>query len=525
MSKKNKNAKKSKKNQDVETKVTDLDFEGVEFANADEKDLESEQIAWDKLVANANDDANDSTNDDVTYGVNEDDTDGIDGIIDGINGDIQVDLSLDADIDVDSLVEGEVDAEFILGAEQSLEEAFELLTSDADENDLEMNSEEGVEADEDQPLSLIAEDGSAVEIVQITDDEAVSVIESLLFITDRPVGLSTFKNAFAGTNVTTKKIKALIAELQADLAQVRRGVILEEVDGAYQMRTKVDNQDYIKKIIKAKTFKLTGPSLETLAVIAYKQPCIKADVDEVRGVESGHLVRALMDKGLVAFAGKSDLPGKPMFYKTTRKFLEIFGLRNTSELPTLKEMEELLPEGIGDEEEKETLSDLTGKLSENYDGNYSVAEDELGKITEQLAGISTNTEFFEDEKRKQKEKQERERAENLQEAIALGEDVDSKDVKWLERYEAKMAAELEEQEASEKQALQADSDETENETIEDLLNVEVQEGGDNEAGLAMAAEQQSPPEVNFDVFDGFDNDSEEQETLNSEKSEDPLDLL
>ncbi len=282
------------------------------------------------------------------------------------------------------------------------------------------------------------------EVIQLTDDEAISIIESLLFISDRPVGLTTFKCAFLDTDIDTKKIKDLINDLKIDFANSRRGVSLEEVDGAFQLRTKPDNQDFIKKILKPKVFKLTGPSLETLSILAYKQPCIKSQVDEVRGVESGHLVRALMDKGLVAFDGKSDFPGRPMLYKTTRKFLEIFGLRNLSELPSLSEIEELLPEGIGEDDDKPTLSQLAGKLEENFEAqSYSIGEEELGKITEQLSVISTETEFFEVEKRKQKESRDRDRAEGVREALILGDFVDPKDEKWLQKYDIKMSQDLE----------------------------------------------------------------------------------
>lgn len=503
MSKKNKKAK-NKKTQNKEINAVQgessaLDFEGVEFSveAGDPLLALSDGTADTEKKANLWDAAEDIDDNNISEEA--------------------------ANAEAKAQTADDVNLEMELGAQDEfeLEAAFEEQEEVSDEDSMAVLAEE---ENEDEPVAEVNENGETLELVQLTDDEAVSVIESLLFISDRPVGMTTFKNAFVGTNVTTKKIKTLIAELQGDLAQTRRGVSLEEVDGAFQLRTKVDNQIYIKKIIKARVFKLTGPSLETLAVIAYKQPCIKADVDEVRGVESGHLVRALMDKGLVAFAGKSDLPGKPMFYKTTRKFLEIFGLRNINELPTLKEMEELLPEGIGEEEEKETLSDLTGKLSENYEGNYSVAEDELGKITEQLAGISTNTEFFEEEKRKQKEKQDRERAEALQEAVALGDEVDPKDLKWLEKYEAKLAAELEQAEASAAQA-----DVSHDPILDDVSQV---------AGSKENEEPAAAVDVESASFDSATEDSTledlafatyEDETLTEELEEseesDPLDLL
>jgi len=112
--------------------------------------------------------------------------------------------------------------------------------------------------------------------------------------------------------------------MAADLAAgERRGVTLEEVGTGFQLRTKVDHLQFIRQSVKARPFKLSGPALEVLSIVAYKQPVTKAQIDEIRGVESGHLLRALMEKNLVLFGEKSELPGKPMFYETSRKFLEV----------------------------------------------------------------------------------------------------------------------------------------------------------------------------------------------------------
>jgi segregation and condensation protein B len=131
-----------------------------------------------------------------------------------------------------------------------------------------------------------------------------------------------------------------------------------------------------------------------------------------------------------------------MQYGTTRKFLEIFGLRNLKELPTLSQIDELLPEGIGEEDEKEktTLSTITDSMAEMVGTNYSQGEDELMKITEQLEEISTSSEFFEKEKIRQREKRDQEKAQNIREALALGEQVSTRDVNWLKRYDEALAA-------------------------------------------------------------------------------------
>ncbi len=282
------------------------------------------------------------------------------------------------------------------------------------------------------------EDFESVEIEErefLPTEQIQSIVESILFATEKPQSLALIKQAFKGTQVRTKDIKDAIHALMIDYASGSRGFTLEEINGGYQLRTKVDNMEFLKGMVKARPFKLSGPALEVMSIVAYKQPIIKAQIDEIRGVESGHLLRALMEKSLVAFAGKSEFPGKPMLYQTTRKFLEIFGLRNLKELPSLSEIDELIPEGIGEEEEKETLGDITDQMAEQAKDSYSEGEEELLKITEQLSDISTSSEFFEQEKARQKTKRDAEKAQDIREAIAVGEEVSTRDRNWLERYE------------------------------------------------------------------------------------------
>ncbi|MES2855138.1 MAG: SMC-Scp complex subunit ScpB, partial [Bdellovibrionota bacterium] len=168
----------------------------------------------------------------------------------------------------------------------------------------------------------------------VEHDQLISIIESLLFSTDKPVSTASIKMIFKGTNVRTKDISRALDILASEYAHASRGVSLEEINGGYQLRTKADNSDFLRRLAKVRPFRLSGPALEVMAIVAYKQPVTKHEVDEIRGVESGHLMRALMERGMVCFQGKSELPGRPMAYGTTRKFLETFGLRNIRELPT-----------------------------------------------------------------------------------------------------------------------------------------------------------------------------------------------
>ncbi len=286
-------------------------------------------------------------------------------------------------------------------------------------------------------------ESAAIEELEFVEEERLeSIIESVLFASDRPVSFASLKLVFKGTQIKSEQIRRALDRIAVEYAGARRGVTLEEAPGGYQLRTKIDNMNFLRKNVKARTFKLSGPALEVLSIVAYKQPVVKAEIDEIRGVESGHLLRALMERNLVQFEGKSDLPGKPMQYATTRKFLEIFGLRNLKELPTLSQIDELLPEGITEEDvtQKTKLSDLTGKLSENIGSSYSDGEDELMKIQEQLQVITTSSDFFEEEKRKQKEKRDFEKAQNIRDALMLGEAVTTRDQNWLKKYDEALAA-------------------------------------------------------------------------------------
>lgn len=369
---------------------------------------------------------------------------------------VQVTETEDAPEQQELVAESEISAELeedsdVVVAEREDEEAVEGLDAQAEdysEDTLEVSAEEidaeaetieadvaGTELDEFESAQI--EDLEMVEEVQLD-----SIVESMLFASDKPVSMATIRTAFKGTNIKTDHIRKSLKRLEMDLADGRRGVSLEEAPGGYQIRTKQDNLKFLTRSVKTRFFKLSGPALEVLAIAAYKQPVVKAEIDEIRGVESGHLLRALMEKGLVSFEGKSELPGRPMQYATTKKFLEIFGLRNLRELPTLSQIDELLPDGIGEDEEadKPKLADITDKLSEQVGVKYSEGEDELVKITEQLQDITVTSDFFEQEKQRQKAAREAERARNIREALMVGEKVPTRDRNWLERYDEALKA-------------------------------------------------------------------------------------
>lgn len=345
----------------------------------------------------------------------------------------------------------------------------------------------------------------------IDHDKMVSILESLLFSTDKPLSMATFKALFKGSNIRTKDIQRALDQLASSYAAPEKGVTLEEIHGGFQLRTKVDNTEYLKRLAKVRPFRLSGPALEVLAIAAYKQPITKTEVDQIRGVESGHLMRALMERGMVSFGEKSDLPGRPMTYVTTRKFLETFGLRNLKELPTLAEIDDLLPEGIGGDEEKETLSDLTSSLSTEVVSSYSVAEDELQDISESLKVIDTTSEFFEQEKIRQRVERDRERAQDIRERLTVGEDVEEKDRRWLSRYEAKqeqMAQAAQAGEVSGPLIVDDESSEPADPSVAGELAALAEESA---GGEAMAADADMDAEGEMSELDGrLDYDDQEE---------------
>lgn len=330
----------------------------------------------------------------------------------------------------------------LMGAASEISESDDeasFLPEESDEDSIEATETSSVDV---EGTELDAFESAEIEETEFVEDERLeSIVESVLFASDRPVSLGQLKMVFKGTNIKTDKIKRALNNLMVEYAGARRGVALDEVPGGWQLRTKIDNLEFLRRTLKTRSFRLSGPALEVLSIVAYKQPLVKHEIDEIRGVESGHLLRALMEKNLVAFEGKSDLPGRPMQYGTTRKFLEIFSLRNLKELPTLSQIDELLPEGIDEEAaNKPKLADITDGLVASVDtSSYSTGEEELQKIQDQLEQISTSSDFFEKEKLRQKEQRDRDKAQNIRDAMAVGETVSTRDMNWLKRYDEALA--------------------------------------------------------------------------------------
>ncbi len=178
-------------------------------------------------------------------------------------------------------------------------------------------------------------------------EELKSAVESLLFVADGPQTLQRLGDALDAPDRQT--LRDVLAELQAEYESQNRGIRLVEVAGGYQLRTAKANAERVKKFLGGRPARMSKATLETLAIVAYRQPITKAEVEAIRGVDVDGVMATLLERNLIRTVGRKDVPGRPFLYGTTPEFLQLFNLKDLSHLPTLKEMEEIsLPEIPGD---------------------------------------------------------------------------------------------------------------------------------------------------------------------------------
>jgi segregation and condensation protein B len=173
------------------------------------------------------------------------------------------------------------------------------------------------------------------------------ILESLLFASEGPVTLPRLDEVIEGAE--RNEIAAALHELQAEYDAAGRGFRIAEVAGGYQMQTARENADWVKKLYRDRPARMSRATLETLAIIAYKQPITRAEIEAIRGVDVDGVVATLLDRRLIRIVARKDVPGRPFLYGTTPEFLQLFNLKDLSHLPNLKEMEEMtLPEQEGE---------------------------------------------------------------------------------------------------------------------------------------------------------------------------------
>ena len=159
-------------------------------------------------------------------------------------------------------------------------------------------------------------------------------IEAILFSTDEPLSVKKIADILGDSNSDKNTIQNVISQLKEEYESYGKGFQIEEIAGGYQILSQPEYHEFVSKLLKKKKeTKISHSSLETLAIIAYKQPILRADIEAIRGVQSGQMIRTLIDMGLVKVTGHADVIGRPLLYGTTDKFLHYFGLNSINELP------------------------------------------------------------------------------------------------------------------------------------------------------------------------------------------------
>lgn len=235
-------------------------------------------------------------------------------------------------------------------------------------------------------------------------EEIQSCIEALLFMSDKPLSKEKLHKSMDAPFDPMLFDEALAA-MAKNYQGPRHGVELIEVAGGYQLRTKLSRAALAQKLVRVQTQRLSAGSMETLAIVAYKQPVMKEEVDKIRGVDSSYFIRGLMDRKLIQIEGRSELPGRPLLYTTTAEFLEIFGLKDLSHMPSLRELEQMVPSSESGHPDGETpqtreLRKMVNAMnldrtSELY---YNPKEDEsiLKDIREKVSAIATSTPYLDE---------------------------------------------------------------------------------------------------------------------------------
>jgi segregation and condensation protein B len=179
----------------------------------------------------------------------------------------------------------------------------------------------------------------------------VSILESLLFAAAKPLKVQELRKVLAET--TKHQIQLALKHLMAVTAE--RGVVLAQVAGGFQFRTHPENAVWVQKMLQSKPARLSRTQIETLAIVAYRQPITRPEIDDVRGVDSGAVLKTLLERELIQIVGKKEEPGRPLLYGTTVRFLEFFNLRSLRDMPTLRDFRDL------SEESKATLRARLGE--------------------------------------------------------------------------------------------------------------------------------------------------------------------
>ncbi len=201
--------------------------------------------------------------------------------------------------------------------------------------------------------------------------EAKRIIEAVLFVSDKPVSIMTLKDVLKEIEPT--EIRECIEELNREYDSSQRSFSIKEIAGGFQMLTDPIYSTWITSLYKRPPDRMTGPALETLAIIAYKQPLTRSDIEVIRGVNVDGVLHTLEERGLIKTRGRVDGPGRPILYGTTSEFLQHFGLKSLEDLPKLKEFQESDLDFVKEQQKSQVIDTQTGELKVMDKNNENTA--------------------------------------------------------------------------------------------------------------------------------------------------------
>ena len=239
-------------------------------------------------------------------------------------------------------------------------------------------------------------------------EDLKNIVECLIFMSESPITVERLKKAIP--DAETADIRAAAQTLAEEYEARAGGFVLKEVAGGFQFRTRTEYHEWVKNLIQPNPVRLSKATLETLAIIAYKQPIIRSDIEHIRGVDCGGIIRTLLERKLVRILGRKEIPGRPLIYATTKYFLELFDLRNLKDLPSPKEIESLAgppgeQEETGESADCEQL-DSDGAAEEEVSGEHET------QTAESVEGGGADSENTEDQDEPPEDVIENERSEN-----------------------------------------------------------------------------------------------------------------
>ena len=213
----------------------------------------------------------------------------------------------------------------------------------------------------------------------MTNEERRAALEAIIYAADEPATIEQLARALGEEKLA---LQASLDELVASYASEERGIEIRRVAGGYKLFTKPQQHDVVRRFIKSlrPPLRLSMPALETLAVIAYKQPVTSPEISEIRGVNTAGVISTLLDKHLITTAGRKEVMGRPILYKTSKEFLLRFGLSDLDELPSLKEFEALAREALGSDE-----GFAPAESVEMGDHSHETPSDAIAHVGEELA--------------------------------------------------------------------------------------------------------------------------------------------